>query len=198
MKLINPINNERGLTLVIVMVLSVVALLIMSALIYMVQAGTEISGMQKRYATALDAGMGGLSMEKQIIDTLGIPGFQAGFPFQFSAEGNACTTAKMTLPTGSWPASCSNSITLNPNDNPNSNNASYDMVATLGNYKVYAKIVDTIPGNTGQAAGLVKTGVVSTGDITVQAMPYIYTLAVLSMGNNNSQERSKLSAVYQY
>ncbi len=200
-KLIRPICNESGLTLVIVMVLSVVALLMMSALIYMVQSGTEISGMQKRYTTAVDAGMGGVDVTRQFIDTQGPPPNLGAINFKLTTEGNACYTAKLTNATGSWPAGCNSSVVLNPADSPNSANASYDMTATLGKYTVYAKIVDTVPGNTAQGAGLVQTGVVASnsGQTPVQAVPYLYTLEVLSQGTDQSlRERSKLTAVYQY
>ncbi|MDA8088205.1 MAG: hypothetical protein M0Z75_16095 [Nitrospiraceae bacterium] len=199
-KLIRPICNESGLTLVIVMVLSVVALLMMSALIYMVQSGTEISGMQKRFTTAVDAGMGGVDVTRQFIDTQGSPPNLGAINFKLTTEGSNCSTIKLTKPTSAWGV-CNSSVVLNPADSPNSANASYDMTATLGQYTVYAKIVDTVPGNTAQGAGLVQTGVVASnsGQTPVQAVPYLYTLEVLSQGTDQSlRERSKLTAVYQY
>ena len=189
MKLIKHIKNERGMTLVIVMVLSVVALIIMSALIYMVQSGTEISGMQKRYTTALDAGMGGVGLQKELIDTMGSPNFQG---ITTNIPNQACVTAKLANATGAGWAGCSNSVTLDP-----LNAATYDMRATLGSYTVYTKIVDTIPGNTAQGTGLSDPTASRSGHISVQAMPYIYTLQVLSLGTGTN-ERSKLSAVYEY
>ncbi len=206
-KFIKPAGNESGMTLVVVMLLSLVALIITSALIYMVQSGTEISGMQKRYATALDAGMGGVGVAKEFIDTRGVPGGMPGFAnvnFQLTTEGLVCSTVKLINATASWPANCSSSFTLNPSDNPNSGNASYDMTANLGNYTVYAKIVGTVPGNTAAVSGLCKTGVVASdsGQVSVPAVPYLYTLEILSQGKNAQgatlPERSKLSAVYQY
>ena len=52
-------SNERGIALVMVLILSAIALAIMAALIYMITVGTQASGMQKRYRTALEAGKGG-------------------------------------------------------------------------------------------------------------------------------------------
>ncbi len=204
-KLIRPVSNERGITLVIVMLLSVVALLIMSALIYMVESGSEMSGMQKRYATALDAGMGGVGMVKEFIDTQDTQGtpFLNGISLQFTAEGSNCSSIKLTEPTADW-GGCNSSVVLNPSDLPGSPTASYDMYATLGKYTVYAKIVDTVQGNTAQGEGLVQTGVVASnsGQTPVQAEPYLYTLEILSQGKNaqgtNLPERAKLSAVYEY
>ena len=50
-----------------VIVLSAVALAIMTALIYMITMGTQISGLQKRYKTALEAGEGGGDVFYQLI-----------------------------------------------------------------------------------------------------------------------------------
>jgi len=51
-------NNERGVALITVLVLSVVALLIVGGLFYMLIKGTWISGSEKRYHSVLEAGKG--------------------------------------------------------------------------------------------------------------------------------------------
>lgn len=61
------LKNERGIALATVLVLSAVCLGIMAALIYMVTAKTQFSGMQKRYYTALEAGKGGTDTIYQVI-----------------------------------------------------------------------------------------------------------------------------------
>jgi hypothetical protein len=88
-----------------------------------------------------------------------------------------------------------NAITINP-DAP----ATYDMRIDLGAYRVYAKIVDTVQGNSEVGAGLLKSGVVSTGagEVTAVSVPYLYTIEVLSQSQVNPTERSKLSVLYQY
>ena len=55
--------NEKGIALVMVLILSAIALAIMAALVYMLISGTQISGMQKRYRTALEAGVGGADVD---------------------------------------------------------------------------------------------------------------------------------------
>jgi len=60
-------SNEKGIALVMVLVLSAIILVIMAGLIYMLTTGTQLSGMQKRYKTALEAGMGGIDITYQII-----------------------------------------------------------------------------------------------------------------------------------
>ncbi len=59
--------NEKGIALVMVLVLSAVVLAIMAGLIYMVTSGTQVSGIQKRYKTAIEAGVGGANITFQVI-----------------------------------------------------------------------------------------------------------------------------------
>ncbi|MDA8388926.1 MAG: hypothetical protein M0Z58_09740 [Nitrospiraceae bacterium] len=187
------INDESGMTLVIVIVLAAVALIIMSGLIYMATSGTEVSGMGKRYSTALEAAVGGTDAARGLIDSRDANNFK--LPAVQATFSNAlCTNTKLLKPTSEWttngcPAN-SYSWTIGAGN--------YDMSLSLGNYTVYAKIVDTIPGNTAAATGLEKTGVVEadSGTLAVPAVPYIYTIETLSKAN--TPERSKVSAVYEY
>ena len=172
----------------------------MSGLMYMVTSSIEFSGMGKRYSTALEAGVGGVEATMEYIGTRGAATWINNANFNFATNPNipaACLTAKLTSPTGSWgPANgCSNSVTIDPNDNK-----SYDMTITLGSYTVYAKIVDTVQGNTAPVTHLIKTGVVSqnNNEVQVQAEPFLYTIEAVSQSNANPPERSKVSAVYQY
>ena len=74
------------------------------------------------------------------------------------------------------------------------------MTIDLGMYTVYVKVVDTVLGNTGLSTGLLKSGVVTTSpaEISGMAIPYLYTIEVLSQSKTNPTERSKLSVLYQY
>lgn len=196
--------NENGIALMMVLVLSAIVLAIMAGLIYMLISGTQISGMQKRYKTALEAGLGGADVVYQFIGSRGNPGIP-NINFNFSpAFTIGCMTAKLTTTTSSanW-AACTNynnatSLTINPADN-----TTYDMSFDLGTgpiYTIYAKIVDTVEGNSGADEGLIKSGVVSsnTGEVTVMSMPYLYTIEINSENAANPAERAKLSVLYQY
>ena len=70
---ISIIDSESGIALVLVLVISVIALAIMSALIYMLTSGTQISGMQKRYRTAQEAGLGGADITYLMLASRGNP-----------------------------------------------------------------------------------------------------------------------------
>ena len=195
------LDNESGMTLVIVMVLAAVALIVMSALIYMATSGTEVSGMGKRYTNALEAAVGGTDAMRGLINVRDANNFtlQNGAVNLTSFSNAACTNKKLTMPTDEWtsngcPAN-SDSWTIDTG-----NTQTYDMKLSLGgNYTVYAKIVSTILGNTQAANGLVKTGVVGSGSgtVSVPPVPYIYTIEALAQ-NATAPERSKVSAVYEY
>jgi hypothetical protein len=213
------LSSEKGFVLVIVLVLSAVALGLMTALIYMIASGTRVSGLQKRYKTALDAGDGGGSAFYQLIATRAEATSLASLASSFNAAGlsYSATTpvgcqgtalsgtvyhgleAKLLTPSSSWDlTTCDTSLNINPGD-PNT----YDMKIQLGTdtkYNVYAKIVATTDGNTGGVTGLQTKGVVSanTGEVSVSPMPYLYAIEVVSENNTKIDERAKLSILYQY
>jgi hypothetical protein len=191
--------NEKGIALVMVLVLSTIALLIMAGLIYMLTIGTQVSGLQKRYKTAHESGMGGADVMYQLIAARGNPNIPlTNFLITASNVGGVdCLTPKLNQPTSSWPVACSNSMTIDPNTQ-----STYDMQFDLGagpTYRVFAKIVNTVEGNSGGDEGLLRYGVVSsTGDITVMSMPYLYTIEIDAENQGNPSERAKLSILYQY
>lgn len=213
--------NEKGIALVMVLILAAISLSIMTALIYMLVGGTKTSGIQKRYKTALEAGIGGSEVTYQLVSLRGQATDQASFVASLNTLGlgaiirtpNTCTrnglaacstyavytglAAKLNLPTSCW-TGCDSSITITPGTN-----TTYDMQFDLGTtttYRVYAKIVDTVEGNSGGDEGLIKGGVVSSnsGEVTVQSVPYLYTIEIDAENPNNVDERAKVSVLYQY
>lgn len=220
-------NSEKGIALVVVLVVSAIALALMTALIYMITAGTQISGFQKRYKTSLEASKGGsdlfytlVGFRGDIMDTnqfkneLDAAGLNSSIPLLTSTCSGTSTggtsytglQAKLMTPTSSWdPVNCDKSISIDPG-----NPATYDMKLQLGTtsrYDYYAKIVDTIEGNTGPGGmgsssdkGLINKGVVSSGvgEIQVMQKPYLYAMEVMATNSTNTSERSKFSILYQY
>ena len=217
----STILNEKGIALVMVLVLAAISLSIMTALIYMLVGGTRTSGIQKRYKTALEAGVGGSEVTYQLVSLRGQATDQTSFINNMNTLGlnasvttpNTCTrsgiaacstyavytglAAKLNLPTSCW-TGCDSSVTITPGTN-----TTYDMrfdIGTTTTYRVYAKIVDTVEGNSGGDEGLIKGGVVSanSGEVTVQSKPYLYTIEIDAENFNNVDERAKVSVLYQY
>ncbi|RJQ49873.1 MAG: hypothetical protein C4538_01355 [Nitrospiraceae bacterium] len=200
------LRDNRGIALVMVLILSLISLVFMSGLIYMVTSGTQVSGIEKRYKTALEAGKSGRDIVYQVLSSRGETTSlktdleSNSIPFAITAPGN-CLTQKLNTATGDWDTSCSSS--LNMVTYPTPDPSTYDMIFTLGSgpaYSVYSKIVDTVLGNSGNDEELIKTGVVITnpGDVTVMNIPYLYTIEIDAKNINNPIEQAKYSILYQY
>ncbi len=195
------VKNEKGIALVTVLVMSAIALAVMAQLIYFVTQGTRISGMEKRYKTALEAGMGSADVTYELMGARGDPGIPLD-NFLITAPA-ACLTAKLnTLTSAANWAGCNDynkatSLTINPDD-PDS----YDMTFSLGidplRYNVYSKIADTVEGNSAADSGLIITGVLNPGEIEVMSVAYLYTVEINAQNSTNAAERAKLSILYQY
>ena len=201
----NALASEDGIALVMVLILSAIALAIMAALVFMLTASTQMSGIQKRYKSALEAGKGGAALTYQLIATrnnLPIDLTKNLGKFNITANtvgaGVDCMTPKLNTATGVWPAVCNNSMEIDPNDK-----TTYDMsfeLGTIPTFKVFGKIVDTVEGNSGSDLGLLTSGVVSSnsGEVMAMSMPYLYTLEVDAVNKDNPSERARYSILYQY
>ncbi len=185
------LGNDRGVALIFVLLLSVVAMITTAGLLYFVARGGYLSGQQKRFNTALEAGRGGVGATLQVIDdrgvdTLGLTNITIGSDL----------STKLGTRTGLW-TGLDNSSIIDP-DTP----STYDLRFDLGNYRIYSKIVDTVEGNTGTDTGLLKSGVVNTqsGEVTVMNVPFLYTIEELAANqvNPGRTERVKISVLYQY
>ena len=86
------------------------------------------------------------------------------------------------------------------------NAATYDMTYEVGEspfpaYRVYAKIVHTMEGNSGarfRFAGLGSRTASGSGEVAVISRPFLYTMEVDAENAANPQERAKLSILYEY
>jgi hypothetical protein len=185
------LRNEKGFALVFVLILAAISLAMTLAMLIMVSRGSYVSGQQKRFRTAAEAGRGGMEAMFQMISNRG--GSTILYTNQVLPTPGALDI-KLAGPIAGW-GGLDTSSTINPTDN-----TSYDMRIDLGTYRVYTKIVDTVDGNSGADEGLIKTAVVNagSGEVTVVSVPYLYTIEVLSQSTTNTAERSKLSVLYQY
>lgn len=184
------LRNEKGFALLFVLVLAAIALVMTLGMLFMVGRGSFVSGQQKRYRTAVEASRGGVEGMLQLIAS------RAGNPLYLNMVVNnpANLATKLSNTTNSW-VGLDNSITIIPGTP-----STYDMKIDLVTYTAYTKIVDTVQGNSGADEVLLKTGVVNTGsgEVTVQSIPYLYTIEVLAQSQSNATERSKFSVLYQY
>ena len=202
------LRNEKGIALVTSLLLTLISLAFVLALLYVVTQSTKASGSQKRYRNALEASHGGVEVvTKEIIPKLftGYPASNLSTDFSTInlsvLSSSACIEQKMTLPNGKWSACSANSTTLDPK-------VSYDLTFRLQNiagqpgFRVYAKIVDTAPGNT-DPSGIDYLdsggGVASSSPgVSPKHLPGMYRLEVQGERDVNPEEKAKLSVLYAY
>jgi hypothetical protein len=137
-------KSEKGVVLVVVLVLSAVVLALITALIYMVISGTQISGSQKRYKSSLEAAKGGTDLYYQLVGLRGVDADDDAFRTAGAAGDPSMPIldviqlatasggtpyyrlqAKLMTPTTSW-VDCNSSLFIDPTD------STYDMMFQLG------------------------------------------------------------------
>jgi hypothetical protein len=224
---ISRVKNEKGIALVLVMILAVIALAIVSSLLFMLSQSTIFSGSQKFYRTSEEAGFGGVELTTQylasrgVLDIAALPGlaFTAGCgcndPYVYNDNIDLMTGAasdrcdKLCNPTANWPATVDENavagiqVSLDPAIRP-------DMQYTLPglqpvSFTVFAKVVDTVQGNS-DVGGLVMSGELggagvvasNSGLVSPPHNPYLYRLEVQAQATNNPRERARMSVLYVY
>lgn len=205
------LRNERGVALVTALCLTMIALAIIMALLYMITWQSRLSGAHKRYKTAIEASQGGAEIfTKQIIPMV-FNNYTAALSKTFlgitvAPRDNACLSYKLTNPTSLWPTMCG------ANNNPANPASLYDpsiasdvilnLQGTQSPFTVYTKIVDTVPGNSDLSGYdfLLNGGGVdaSPPDVTPKHIPAMYRIEVQGQMATNPLERAKLSVLYAY
>ncbi|MBI2353482.1 MAG: hypothetical protein HYV06_00395 [Deltaproteobacteria bacterium] len=201
------ITSRKGFALVTSLMLTLVSLTIVMALLYMITQGTKLSGLHKKYRTALEASYGGAEIyTKEILPfvmrnyssatlTTDLQNSFTAVSLQVQAT-QSCLQTKLTKATSAWPAACSK--TFNSKDNPD---IRYTMESTVGNpFYVYSKIVDTVNGNT-DVSGLQLEGAgvaESQSVLTPQHFPYIYRVEIQGERASNSTAQANIEVLYAY
>lgn len=199
MRFVRLMKNEKGIAFVMVLVIAVVSLAVMSALIFMVTSGTQISGMGKRYLTTLECAYGANEIAVDFINSGGVLD-TGGFCGNIVNTNTACMTAKRTGATSAvnW-AACTNfvnatSTIINPNDP-----TTYDISFDCGTCRAYVKIFDTVHGNTGIETALIKGSVISAfTDPAPIPMPFGFSFEIMSVNIVNPDDNARLSFVYSF
>jgi hypothetical protein len=204
---IKAIQNEDGIALVTSLMLTLISMTMILALFYIMTAGIQSAGAQKRYKTSLEAAHGGAEIAlKDIVPTIMRNAQNINLVTQVQSDfagvnlevitTQDCMRSKLTSVTRTWPAGCSSAS--NPKQLP-------DMAMTLqssaGNeFKVYAKIVDTVKGNTDTSGLQLEGSGVSESSpvLTPQHLPYVYRLEIQGERKDNAQEQANISALYAY
>jgi hypothetical protein len=200
MNAMKTLRNERGVALITSLLLTMIALAIILALLYYLEQGIKLSAAHKRYQNALDASYGASEVfTKQIIPSL-LTG--ATLPAGLSVNDATCLSWKLSNPPSQWGAHCSADQM-----SPELSKAADAKIKLQGlgsdtGFSVYAKVVDTIPGNS-DTSGLdmldAASGVAyGSSGVSPKHLPATYHVELQGQRDNSPQERSKLSVLYAF
>lgn len=213
------LNNNKGIALITVLLMSVIALTLTAALLNFLFMGTSKSGAMKHYETASEAADAALDISAQLVSNRGnlsMNNLALSVNNAITANfANVCNCNDPTLATdnvpntclcnkicdskSNWTANCGanqTSLTIDP-----TNSTTYDTSFVLGSYTAYFKIVDTVQGNShSSSVNLSGTGTVSSnsGMVNAESNPFIYRIEVVAQNTNNPSDRSKMTMLYAY
>ena len=195
-------RNERGIALVTALLLTLISLGIAMALLYFISQGTKVSAAHKRYKSSRDAAYGGVEVfTKSVIPS--VLSNTALDPLFAPAFANmSCLQRKLAYPPTLWGAVCGSATRTIDAKNAPDNTFVLKGPPFQPNFTIFAKVVDTIPGNS-DASGvdyLESAAGVAYGSSGVkpQHMPALYRIEVTAERENNSKEKANLSVLYVY
>lgn len=204
---LNRLQNEDGIALVTSLMLTLISLTVVMALLYMMTQSIQVSGMNKRYKTAIEATYGGAELyAKDVLPfimrnysstTMGTDlqnAFGSGVQL-ISSE--ACVRSKLTKSTANWPAGCSST----PYATKEGSDMSFTLTAAKGSpFVVYSKIVDTVKGNSDTSGlQLEGSGVAESSTLlTPQSVPYVYRMELKGQRQNNPTAQANIEVLYAY
>lgn len=211
------LREESGMALVMALILAVVTLTFSAALIFMVTQGTRMSGLERRYATALDAAKGGVAVITETIDRGGEISDSGITP-----EKPECLGEKLYKKTTLWDADNCDLADRHAMRTDYDKGKDTDYMRKYpdikfyvkasdleGEYAVYMKIIETIEGNSqpirassggGGGASIHGRGKIevsavvggngsnSSSAIVPMHMPFLYTVEVLSEKRNKDDD----------
>jgi hypothetical protein len=214
--------NEKGIALVLVLILAMISLAIVSAMLFMATQGTVISGAQKFYRTADEASTGAAELSTEYLSGRGIftlmgtsytsrcnckdpTNTNDNIDENLTPDGPSCRCDKLCNARADWPTDCDENTTLsgmqidlNPKTNP-------EFSFEIGNFTVYTKIVDTVHGNS-DVGSVVASGELGGSSVSSSAAgvfspphsPYLYRMEVQAEATANPRELSRISVLYAY
>lgn len=198
--------GKEGVALVTSLMLTLISLLIIMSVLSLITASVSRTGAQKRYRTATEAAYGGTEMVMKdmlpfLLQNFEAASFSQKLTDQYSGISLAvtddqCLKDKITKVTSSWGSSCSQTVSAK-----SSPDFTFNLTSTNGvPFSVYAKIIDTIKGNS-DTSGLQLEGAGVAESMIVLApmhIPYVYRVEVQGERAQNATEQANLSVLYAY
>ncbi len=200
--------DNKGVALITALMMTVLTLSIIMGVMYLITENIKGTGSRKSYRNVLDASYGGAELiSKAIIPQLFSNISTSVLKSKFSTlspsfTSSSCLRNKMANSSNNWSTSGSScNSSLNPKIGTD---MSFELSgADAVGYKVYAKIVDTVPGvpysDASNDAQLVGGGVADNSAGTATEMRhYQYRIEITGERKNNPSEKSNISVLYEY
>ncbi len=158
--MINPIRNQKGIALIVTLMLLVLGFAVVAILFRLTTQETKLARLEQGYTTALDAAKAGADVFIDMVQNVGynpaLPNNSysgPAYPFGRSVLNGTCLQMKMTTyPSSAWAtaawtaAGCpaqNNATSIYPTGSTDLTQYYADTTLTLGNYTVYIKLIDT-------------------------------------------------------
>lgn len=209
------LRNERGVALVTSLLLTLIALAMIMAILYAITWQTKLSAAHKQYKTALEAAQGGGPeiFAKQIIPEVfaNVTGQRLHDKFtgiDLVPASGACLQAKLGIKTSGWETACGTDTNLFDPTVKSDVRMTLNGINSNSKFNVYAKIVDTVPGNSdmsgydevldggGGVTGGSKNS--SSAGVSPKHIPAMYRIEVQGEKQVNPEEKARLSVLYAY
>ena len=202
------LRNEHGVALVTSLLLTLISLGVVMALLLMILQQTKLSAAHKRYKSSLEASHGAVQLiTKELIPlmfssainpTATLKAEFASINLDTSSDG--CLQQKLMNLPAKWTSCGSNSNSYNLKTDWD---MTFKLAGTTGpGYQVYAKIVDTQPGNSDTSGSdLLDGGAGVTGSsagVAPKHIPATYRIETQGESVANPREKAVLSVLYAY
>lgn len=210
------LRNQDGIALLTAMMFTLLSLAMISVLLYYVLLGTKMSSAQKVYRNSLEASYGGTDFVTKIVvprlfdnystgKTSLLADFGTSVSLQIGGTNmstDAILKTKLSAATSDWGTGIARRST-DPKINPDFI-FTLKGVTTANDFKVYSKIVDTVP-----TVGLLDTSGIDYIDAGLGVAgnaannqtprtPSVYTIEVQGEASVNPKEKASLTVLYSY
>lgn len=214
MRYMKIIKNEKGVALLMVLLIATITLAVTTTMLYMLVQSTRYSGLSKRYSEATEAAQAAVDVytnfiayadtdayRQSLVDNLNFSPTLATDPASVSARQRQ--EDKITLDYSQWiQKGWDSSMLIDPDID-----TSYDASFELGDYIVYSKIVHTYKGNTivsderKEEGGWRNTCVIHCqgGEDSISLTIFsAYVIEVDARSTKNPNDRARYSVLFQY
>lgn len=205
-------SNNNGVALVTALMLTMISLVIVVAVMYIITQSVQQVGMYKRYKTAIAASYGGTDIvmkelvpqilknieSSTLFSDLQVNYASIGLAFSSDANIQQCFLQKLNRETSGWTQCSVDNLSMDPKQQPD---IKLNLQSLNGApYTIYAKIIDTVAGNT-DMSGLQLEGAGVAESLTVlnpKQLPYVYRMEIQAEKSTNAIEQGSMTVVYAY